>query len=102
MGIRMPAVDSSLSLIRTAQSVGAVIQIVNEYLAQLTPDDYEQLPFDCRPRELTTGQEVSEWAVHLTRCELKFPGSSEAARLLSELASFFREASSRIARIVEQ
>ncbi|SRR5712692_4900387 len=94
------SLDNWELLLRGANSEAVVIQIVRDYLAQLTPDDYEKLPSDCRPR-VATGADVPQWAVHLTRCELKFNGDADAASLLRELVSVFYQASSRIAQLAE-
>src|SRR5258708_37024507 len=69
-GRKVMSLDHWELLLRGANSEAVVIQIVRDYLAQLAPDDYERLPFDCRPR-VATGADVYQWAVHLTRCELK-------------------------------
>jgi hypothetical protein len=85
--------------IRSASSESVVINVLRDYMAQWTPGELAQLPEDCRPGSLLDAESVSQWAVHLTRRELKFAGSREAADLLHGLASVFVEASSRLAQL---
>jgi hypothetical protein len=85
--------------IRSASSESVAIDALRDYMAQWTPGELARLPEDCRPGPLLDAESVAQWAVHLTRSELKFAGGRDAADLLHGLASVFVEASSRLAQL---
>jgi hypothetical protein len=86
----------------SAGSEAAVIELLRGYLAQWTPAELAQLPEDCRPVNVPDSEAVSQWAVHLTRCELKYAGSPESAALLRDLTSAFVQAARRLAFLVDE
>jgi hypothetical protein len=70
-------------------------------MAQWTPEELAQLPEDSRPGTVLNTELISQWAVHLTRRDLKFDGNARSADLLHELASVFVQASNRLAQHAE-
>src|SRR5258708_34496309 len=87
--------------LRKANTNGAVLDVLRHYLSQWTPEELAQLPAACRPGALLNAETVSEWAVHLARCELKPDLSPRSAALLRELTLAFGQASHRIAFLAD-
>jgi hypothetical protein len=75
----------------------AVVEVVQEHVAKLPPDDLASLPSSCRPVRIDTAEDVGRYAFHLVseRC-----GSHESGSALHHLAAFFSAASTRIAQLM--
>lgn len=90
------------SLIQSAPDEDAVLALVRRYLGTLIDDEIARLPANCRPSLPSTRDEVSSWAVTLTRAEMNFRGEPGTAALMQQLAVVFSEASQRFAQLAQQ
>jgi hypothetical protein len=88
--------------IKNARSAQAIVAVMREYVSSWTPEQVAQLPADCRPSADLDVQAVSQWAVELTRCELKFAGDAAAAELLHDVKAVFVQASQRLAQLTAE
>ena len=86
-------------LIQAAASEDAVVDLVKEYLASWTPEEIDSLPRGCRPGQINNREDVSEWAVVLTREELKSGADAASGRMLNHLSTTFREAAARLSQL---
>ena len=74
------------------------MRVLRDYLATLLPSELESLPKDCRLSGLSTGDEIAEAAVVLTKCELAMLDDPRAP-LLHEMALTFNAALQRLRQI---
>ncbi len=95
----MKRLDRWQPLIREARTDEAIVALMREYLALWSSDDLARLPADCRPTDISTGTEVSQWAVVLARTERTFRGEREVEILLDQMANVFTAAADRLREI---
>jgi hypothetical protein len=79
-----------------AQTAAEVIAIAQEFIAHFDGFELAQLPIACRPRPMTTTNDVTSYAFDLL--EYETTTNDGAAKVISVLATFFAYASNRLAR----
>ena len=81
-----------------AATAEEVVAIVRDHLAQWTPTELAHVPEDLRPGKIVDADDVSSHALALAHALIGRPGGDEVA--LHRLATFFRDASQRLAEIL--
>ena len=84
-----------IARVSTAQGSGAVLQIVDEFIASHDTEKLATLPAECRPPRLDTPADVASYAYTLAR----HPPPCDGAPLIEALSAFFARASIRLAEI---
>lgn len=51
-----------------AQSESEVVDVVREYLALVSPEEFASLPQACRPPKIVDGADITSYAFELVRC----------------------------------
>ena len=84
---------------RLAQSGSAeeIVAVAREYLARITPEEYSNLPPECRPRKIVDADDVVDYAVTLVRGSCEAGNASDA--VLQHLAGFFTDACTRLSQV---
>jgi hypothetical protein len=83
-----------------ALDAGAVLHVVRSFVASLEPSEAEALPNELRSAPPKTGEDVSYWAVVLTRAWLDSgAGSGNGVLTLGRVSLVFADASRRLAQI---
>ena len=83
-----------------ASTLEGVARVCNEFLASITPDEFDELPPSCRPRPEVTSRDVSPYALALIR-QLGV-GDRVGAPALHRLTTFFTKAALRLEQITTQ
>jgi hypothetical protein len=87
-------------LLERAVTEEQVIDIAQDYVASLTPDDLASIAPDCRPGRIRDGSDVDYWNVRLAEACREVWGTERDGRLLTEMSQFFLRASLTLSRIV--
>ena len=83
-----------------ALDAGAVLHVVRSFMTSLEPGEAEALPPELRSAPPKTGEDVSYWAVVLTRAWLDSgAGSGNGVLILGRVSLVFADASRRLAQI---
>jgi hypothetical protein len=83
-----------------ALDTGAVLHVVRSFMASLEPGEADALPPELRSAPPKTGEDVSYWAVVLTRAWLDSgAGSGNGVLILGRVSLVFADASRRLAQI---
>ena len=76
-----------------------LVNVVREYVATWSPEEWGRLPVSCRPGKITDGEDVSDFAYCLARAHLSYNGPLADRLLLERLMGFFTHAASRLAAL---
>ena len=76
-----------------------VVQLARRYIAGMTGQDFAQLPEDCRPSFISSGEDVHEWSNRLDRAYWKLRATAGNTAAIQETWSFFLRARTRLARL---
>ena len=91
------AVNDWDARLEASQNDADVLQVARDFLASLDSFEVAALPPSCRPRKLTSANEVSTYAFDLLSCDAS--PENPATKVISRLAVFFARASNRLARL---
>jgi hypothetical protein len=80
-------------------SAPEIVALANEYVATWREDEVMRLPPGCVPPRMRTADDISSYALTLTRAQLAFAGPAATEALLERLAVFFLVAASRLAHL---
>src|SRR2546423_8447790 len=83
--------------LNAAATIDAVLWVVRDYLSQLSPEQIDELPLDCRPGRMASATEVSDYAFRLVTTECR--SDATTALGVASIASFFASAAQRLAHI---
>ena len=83
--------------LREANAEPEVVEIVREFVAQLTPDDIARIPPHVRPGRFIDATDVTAYGFDLVRHECE---DNDGRRVVQRLARFFSEASIRLSEIL--
>ena len=83
--------------LREAKAELEVVEIVREFVAQLTPDDIARIPAHVRPGRFIDATDVTAYGFDLVRHECE---DNDGRRVVQRLARFFSEASIRLSEIL--
>lgn len=95
----MPRFRTQRELILTARDAPEVQRLVAEALGQLTPDEVESLPVECRYVVIDRRIDMHTAAVVLLQCDLKHRGDPDTGELTRQVAEVFSAASVRLSQI---
>jgi hypothetical protein len=77
----------------------AVVAVVRDFVAVVTPAEVAQLPADCHPGPMESPQHVTVFALMLAH---RHNGDAKSAPVLHRVATFFTKAALRIYQIGER
>ena len=80
-------------------TVPEIVALANAYIATWREDEVMRLPPGCAPPHMRTADDISSYALTLTRAQLLFAGPIATEALLERLATFFLVAASRLAHL---
>ena len=81
-----------------ASTEAEVVVAVKEFVAQFTPDEISDLPKHCRPGKFFDANDITSFAFALVQHQCG--DNAESAKVVQRLASFFSNASIRLAEIM--
>jgi len=84
---------------REATTEADVVQIVREYISDWSPQEYAQLPPDCRPGKIRDSQDLNELALNLARACVSFDVDPAQLPLIEEMDAFIGQSCHRLAEI---
>jgi len=84
-----------LSQVENARSVRDLIGVLRDYLGSMTPEMLAELPRGCTAENVTTVEEIQEWAVTLAQADLKANGDG----VLHQAAAVFTAAGAKVPRL---
>lgn len=90
------------ALLEQAIDGSHVVDIAQDYVASLSPDDLAAVPRDCRPTRIAGESDVDHWNVCLADECRNLWGTERDGRMLTDMSQFFLRASVRLSRIYEQ
>jgi hypothetical protein len=95
----MPAINDWHAFLIVAHTEEDVIRLTREYVATWSPEHIAQLPAECRPGRIRSGEDIGQWAYELAQahCSLRFADDDD--RLVASLLAFTAEAAARIAEV---
>ena len=86
--------------VHAAATEAEVLHLARNFLAQFSPIEIAQLPEACRPRTLTDGNAITEYAFDLVRHRCDDGLGADYA--LHRLAAFFSGATARLSQILHE
>lgn len=89
--------DCWASRLQRASNEHDVVSAARDFLSELTFEEIKRLPEICRPFRIVDGQDVTWYAMTLLRHQ--FDASNKEHGLETRLATFFSEASVRLAQV---
>src|SRR5262245_14379318 len=99
IGAGVPAKPIWHRQIEAATTVDAVIWIVRDYLAHLTPGELARLPEHCRPDRVKTESDIHHWTLTLIELSCLDSPDIRDLKLLQQVSRTFALASLRISDI---
>lgn len=72
----------------SAQSEAEVVEIVREYLALVSPEEFASLPMACRPAKIVDGADISAYAFELVRCRAEDREVTDRVHRIAAVLSF--------------
>ena len=82
------------AMLANAHTLHEIVAISQDFVERISPDEFELLPANCKPRRFSTSADISEYAYDLKRCACEARGRSDA--VLARLALFFSDAAMRV------
>jgi hypothetical protein len=92
----MPDFLETLDQIQSAPNARGVVALLHQYLASLTAEDVQQLPWGLSPDHLRAPSDVAMWTLYVRRGQLAGEVGGAAYGRLAKLLS---EAADRIAQL---
>src|SRR5438105_4285618 len=92
--LRLQEWNTRLSETASAEDV---LWVVRDFLSQWTPEQLDDLPSDCRPRQMPRADAIVEYAMQLRHAQVK--AEDVVASRLDTMTTFFGLASQRLAQI---
>jgi hypothetical protein len=84
--------------LNSASTEAEVVDVVRDFMAQVSPYDLARLPEECRPRKMVDANDITSYAFAIVRhhCD----DADGTARVAHKLAAFFTSASIRLSHIL--
>ena len=76
-----------------------LLGLVREYLSEWRPEELAQIPIECRPGKLFDAEDLSDFAIDLTRACVSFDVPPEHLKVIEEMDAFVGQACRRMAEI---
>ena len=88
-----------LDRLRAASSQHDLLALVRDYLSEWRPEELAPFPIECRPGKLVDSQDLSDFALDLTRAYVAVNLSAQQQRAIEEMDAFVGQACQRMAEL---
>ena len=89
----------TIDRLQATNSEHDLVALVRDYLSEWLPEELAQFPIECRPGKLFDAEDLSDFALNLTRACVSFDVAPENLRVIEEMDAFVGQACRRMAEI---